>query len=89
MTDPIDAHDERTLYCRMLGHHLSFAYCRTGTGDLPCRKIFDCWFETWDIREFVEAHYTAEQVAAFTAPPKPKIHTILDLIEQAKKRASK
>jgi hypothetical protein len=86
MTTPIDAHDERTGYCRMLGHHLPFGYCRTGTGNLPCSKILDCWFETFDIRAFIQEHFTKEEIESFTAPPKPKVHTILDLIEQAKRR---
>ena len=88
MTTPINTHDERTLYCRMLGHHLAFAYCRTGTGPKPCARILDCWFETFDIESFLREHFTDQEIAAFTAPPKPKVQTLLELIEQAKKRGN-
>lgn len=69
----------------MLGHHVSFAYCRVQTDGRPCRRILDCWFEKFDIRSFVSEHFTAEQIEALLAPPPPKMATLLELIERARK----
>ncbi len=82
----IGEHDEREGYCRMLGHRLGFGYCRTVNGGMPCHKVLDCWFEQFSVREFIREHYTAEQVESFLAPPKPRMQSLLELIEQAKKR---
>jgi hypothetical protein len=85
----IDKYDEREGYCRLLGHHLNFKYCRTMSQGMPCHKILDCWFEMMDIRAFVEEHYSPEQVEAMLAAPTPKISLLVELIEEAKKRDGK
>jgi len=35
--------DVKEIYCRKLGHYLTFNYCSREQGDLPCREILDCW----------------------------------------------
>lgn len=85
----IDSHDNRKLRCRMLGHEINFNYCRTGVDNLPCRKIFDCWFEIFDIADFMRQHYSPEQIEEILSEPKDKVTTIVDLIRQAQKRAEK
>ncbi|MBN2444791.1 MAG: hypothetical protein JXJ04_25770 [Spirochaetales bacterium] len=82
----IDKFDSKQIYCRKLGHHLGFHYCRLEKGDLPCSKIVDCWFDTIPIEEFLQSHFTKEQLSAILNPPQSKIATIFDLIEQAKNR---
>ena len=82
----ITAHDARQGYCRRLGHHVAFEYCRKGSGDLPCRGVFDCWFETFDITAFMREHFTEEQLGRIIAPPPPKMATLIELIAQAKQR---
>ena len=50
----------------MLGHDLTFAYCRAPAKQLPCRKILDCWFETFDVGEkgrFDASHAAMKQLA--------------------------
>ena len=83
----IDEHDGRKLRCRMLGHEVDFAYCRAPGAELPCRKILDCWFETFDVEAFLREHYSEEQIAQILAPPAPKIASLVDLIQQAQQRA--
>lgn len=73
----------------MLGHEITFAYCRTPGSDIPCRKIFDCWWETFDITAFIKKYYDKETLQMLTAPPQPKTSSLLDLIEQARQRCSK
>jgi len=83
----IDQHDNEKIYCRMLGHHLTFAYCRQGASAQPCRKIFDCWFEMLDVEQFMREHFTEEQLKSLLAPPKPKTTSLIELIQQAQKNA--
>jgi len=82
----MEEHDQREGYCRMLGHRLTFAYCRRLKEGLPCHKVLDCWFEQFPVQEFIDAHYTPEQISAFLTPPKPKVQSLLELIEEARKR---
>ena len=69
----------------MLGHEVHFSYCRQGSNNLPCRKILDCWFEQFDVEQFIRQHYTAEQIQQIVAPSKPKLTSIVELIQQAQK----
>jgi hypothetical protein len=77
--------DNEEIYCRRLGHHLAFRYCRTERGGVPCSKILDCWFEKLPIEEFIRSNYSEAEIEAITAAPKPKVATLFDLIEQAKR----
>ena len=72
----------------MLGHHVPFSYCRTGAGSQPCRKIFDCWFETFDITAFIREHYSDEQIKAIVTLPKAKMVSLIELIQQAQRHAA-
>lgn len=83
----IEEHDDKMMHCRMLGHEVPFKYCRTGATGQACRKVFDCWFQTFDVEGFMKAHYTAEEIQAFLTPPKPKLMTLAELIQQAKNNA--
>jgi len=79
----IDEHDKRRIRCRMLGHEVGFCYCRQVSGDQLCRKILDCWFEIFDVRQFLEDNYSPEQIEHLLEPPKPKVTSILELIREA------
>ncbi len=83
----IDNRDKEAIRCRMLGHEVNFAYCRQVTNQLPCRKILDCWFERFDVAQFVRENYSAEEIAKILAPPKPRITSIVELIQQAKENS--
>jgi hypothetical protein len=79
-------HDTLTRRCPMLGHEVPFSYCRQPGQEIPCRKIFDCWWETFDIQAFIATNYTEEIQKAIAQPPKPKILSLLEIIEQASRR---
>jgi hypothetical protein len=81
--------DDRECYCRILGHHLHFAYCRSSRDGYPCYKILDCWFEKFDVRKFVQENFTAADIERFLQAPKPKVQTLMTLIEQAQQRMKK
>lgn len=67
----------------MLGHDVHFSYCRQPGRDLPCRKILDCWFELFDVRDFVRTHYPDEQIAEMLQPRREKVVTLVELIRRA------
>jgi len=87
VTEPIDAHDHRSRRCPMLGHTVPFSYCRAPGRDLPCGRIFDCWWETFDVVAFIRAHFSEADIARITAPPPDKRATLVELIERAKRAA--
>ena len=84
----IEQYDNEQGYCRKLGHHLEFKYCRSEHHGKPCPLIFDCWFERLPIGEFMRDHYKPEDVSYITQGKPQKVNTLLDLIRQAKERNS-
>jgi len=76
--------------CPRLGGPVEFSYCRTmGDNGLPCWKVFDCWWEMFDVVAYFKGRLddeTFEKIA--TARPKPKVTSILEIVEQAQKRVA-
>ena len=81
----IEQHDDKTRRCPMLGHEISFAYCRQPGREIPCPRIQDCWWERFDIQGFLRAHYSAEEIAEMLRPRQPKVATLLEIIQKAQK----
>jgi hypothetical protein len=79
-------HDALSRYCPILGHDVPFSYCRRPGQEIPCRKIFDCWWETFDIKSFIANNYSEDIQKAIAQPPIPKILSLLEIIEQAGRR---
>ena len=77
--------DKRSRRCPMLGHSLQFSYCRAPGAEVPCRKIFDCWWEEFDVEAFIRDGYGDDMIARILAPPKDKILSLTELIERAMK----
>ena len=82
----MDKHDNQDIYCRMLGHNVSFEYCRKAKESLPCSRMINCWFERLPINEYLNEHFSEEELKQAFSPPKEKIATIIELIEKAKNR---
>ncbi|MDY6881908.1 MAG: hypothetical protein V2J25_15605 [Desulfatiglans sp.] len=79
--------DDFTIRCPRLGHQITFSYCRSETLGLPCSKILDCWFEHFQVEDWLRKDMSTEDwEKTFQRDPKPKITSLLELIEQAKKR---
>jgi len=72
----------------MLGHLVPFHYCREGAGEMPCRKILDCWHEHFDVHAYLKGIYTEEEIALIVSPPKPKLMQIIEIATKAQKRDS-
>jgi hypothetical protein len=84
MNDKISDAERR---CPRLGGPVSFSYCETcGEHQLPCFKIFDCWWEHFDVAAYLKNKLSQEQFERLVnSKPKPKVASLLDLIEQAKR----
>ena len=74
--------------CPRLGGPVTFEYCKIcGDDNGPCWKTIDCWWEYFDIRLYLKENLPENEFnRLLNAGPKPKISSIVDLIEQAKKR---
>ncbi|RZB29929.1 MAG: hypothetical protein SRB1_02209 [Desulfobacteraceae bacterium Eth-SRB1] len=80
--------DKLERRCPRLGGAVSFRYCMlNGDNSLPCWKIFDCWWETFDVSAYLKQNLSEDQFNTIVnSKPKPKITSLIDLIEQAKSR---
>ncbi len=79
--------DNFQIRCPRLGHQIHFAYCRTENFGLPCFKTLDCWFHYFQVEEFLRRDLSPDEWRdAFGKPVKPKILSLSELIEQARKR---
>jgi len=83
MKTDIKQFDEHTIRCRRLGHEVTFAYCRQESDSLPCKMIRDCWFEKFNVNEFLERHYRTEQMQQLRTPATPKITQLWQIMQQA------
>lgn len=81
----MESHDQEEGYCRTLGHYVPFKYCRTMKDGVPCHRILDCWFERFPVEEYLREQYSEDEISRMLEPPKPKISSLLDLIEKARK----
>jgi len=78
--------DDFEIRCPKLGHHLAFSYCRAENKGLPCFKIIDCWYGHFMVEDFLRRELEPEEwVRVFNRPPKPKVLSLIELIEEAKK----
>lgn len=85
----ISDQDQRTRRCPRLGHPVRFHYCRTQAEDDLCPRILDCWWETFDVREFLVAEGKDDEVSALQAhQAPPKLASLAELIESARRRTS-
>ena len=81
----IEDQDTLIIRCPQLGGEIPFRYCRTVNEDLPCRRIIGCWEFRIEITQFLNQHYSLDQIQRALSPPfKTRLETILELVEQAK-----
>ncbi len=84
-----DKYDKKEGYCKILGHFLTFDYCRSANKGLPCSKVLDCWFQHFPIQEYINENYSADEQTKIFKPPKTKILTLAEILEQAQQRLQK
>ncbi|MEN8200942.1 MAG: hypothetical protein ABFR63_12810 [Thermodesulfobacteriota bacterium] len=81
-----DQFDREEGYCKMLGHFLTFDYCRSTNKGLPCSKVLDCWFQRFPVQDFIKDHYSAEEQKKIFTAPKTKVASLSEILEQAQQR---
>lgn len=77
--------------CPRLGGDVSFGYCKIGgEGDSPCFKVFDCWWERFDVVAHMQACLSPEAFEALSAhrSPPAKVASLVDLIRRAQERVA-
>jgi len=85
----IEEYDKQEGYCKILGHFLTFDYCRTSNKNLPCGKVLDCWFQQFPVEKYIQDNYSAEERKKMFEPPKPKVLSLTEILEQAQERLKK
>ncbi len=83
---PTAVHEEKEIRCPRLGGPATFSYCRIENVGKPCSRAILCWAEHFDAEDFFRKALTDDEFReCFCRPPTPKIITIMELIEKAKK----
>ena len=84
-----ESKDHLSRRCPRLGGPVTFQYCRLcGEESLPCWKIFDCWWELFDIATYLSTTLSSDMFNRLVnTRPKPKVSSLIELIELAKNRA--
>jgi len=80
-----EEHDEREIRCRRLGHKVAFKYCRREANGRLCGRILDCWWEQFDVRDYLQRAAPQELAELLARAPHSKVASIVELIEQAKR----
>lgn len=86
--DNLNSFDEKQRYCPRLGGPIRFSFCRmAGDEKEPCYKVFDCWFEHFDVVGYFRQCLSKEafQDLACHRPPN-KVTSLVGLIHQARQR---
>jgi len=82
--------DSFSIRCPRLGHQINFSYCRHENRGLPCFKTLDCWYNYFDVHAYLMDKLAEEDFQKiFLERGKPKIFSLVDLIEQAKEKKGK
>jgi len=82
--------DQLERRCPRLGGDVAFGYCKVcGEEKTACFKVFDCWWERFDVVAHMKACLTPEAFDALSASrPHPKVVSLVDLIRKAQERAA-
>lgn len=69
-----------------MGGQVTFEYCVIEEEGRPCRRAIKCWSVYFDAEEFFRNKLGAEECLSwFGQPLQPKVVTLVELIEKARK----
>lgn len=85
----LDYYDKEEIRCPRVGGYVNFKFCRMENNFLPCRWVINCWSQRIEIQDFINEHYDKEDLEKIFQPPRPKMESLLDLVERAKKNIDK
>jgi len=80
MVDSLREFDALEGYCRKLGHHLPFSYCRTTGTDRLCGSIRECWFQRLDIDSWLGRNFEPAVLEQALKPGTPRITGIMEIL---------
>ena len=75
--------------CPRLGGDVPFRYCKIcGEKETPCFKVFDCWWERFDVVAHMQACLSPQAFVTLSKHRRPpdKVNSLVDLIRQAQER---
>ncbi|OQY01049.1 MAG: hypothetical protein B6I26_05455 [Desulfobacteraceae bacterium 4572_130] len=79
--------DNLIRWCPKLGQQIAFSYCCMENSGLPCFRSINCWFEYFDVKKYFKEKLTRDQwEQVFNTKYNPKMLSLMELIEQAKKK---
>ncbi|NTV14821.1 MAG: hypothetical protein HGA96_12965 [Desulfobulbaceae bacterium] len=82
--------DNMQIRCRKLGQLIHYGYCCRENQGLPCARTLDCWYPYFDVAAYLRGVLTPEEWAAvFATPAKPKVLSLVELLEQAQRNVGK
>ena len=82
--------DDFNIRCPRLGHQIDFSYCRIENRGQPCFKILDCWYCHFQVEDYLKKELSEEEWRKLLdTKPQPKMLSLLEMIEQAKKSKQK
>jgi len=80
-------YDHLEIRCPRLGGEVTFSYCEKEGGELPCLRIISCWEAYFPVETYIKEKLTEAQWDRYVnQAPKHKVTTLVELIEEAKKR---
>jgi hypothetical protein len=83
---PIESIKKLGRRCPRLGCPVLWGYCRREAGGRPCFKIFDCWWEIFDVQNYLRGDMDDSEFQRLCAArPPAKIAGLLELVDQVKK----
>jgi hypothetical protein len=77
---------KREIRCPRLGGPITFEYCRVENQGQSCGRALTCWSFYFDVEAYFRSRMSPEQFeACFNGQIKPKVVTLIELIERARK----
>jgi len=84
------SYGDLAIRCPRLGGEVTFSYCEREAGELPCRRIVQCWEAGFPVETHLRETMTHAVWERFCGQvPQDRIATLLDLVEAAKRRLNK
>jgi hypothetical protein len=81
---------QKKIRCPRLGGPVTFDYCKVESGKLPCSRTLTCWELVFDVEGFLRGCMDpAAFEKCFRDAAKPKVVTLIELIEQARQTLKK
>jgi hypothetical protein len=76
--------DQLQRRCPRLGGPVEFSYCRSCEDqNQPCFKIFDCWWEFFDVVTYMRERLPEKQFNQLAQKKtKPKVVSIVEMIRE-------